>query len=273
MLLHFAAGNGAEIQAPVSLHKTVGQRVQSELTTVFYISRGPVCCWNHFYGCWWTHGNFPAKQPCPVPKSIVVGVIAGLCLPEGCERGTLWSVTGCAVSTVGRMVLQKAKHTSQASKSVGRAAYSIPPWLTATSVFASREQHQVHTRVVFLSKRRKKAGNVCVPNLLALVKRFSILSVLISCFCRAESSFPRSPLCLFPAWLNGSLPKTFRVSAQLFSSLSPILCPSLLGPHVLPVLLSPVQPREGWWLWRVKEKPCSTFSTELKGFHSTQRGS
>lgn len=44
-----------------SLHKKVGQRVQSELTTVFYISQGPVYCWNHFYGSWWTHGNFLAK--------------------------------------------------------------------------------------------------------------------------------------------------------------------------------------------------------------------
>lgn len=154
MLLHFAAGNGAEAQAPVSLHKTVGRRVQSELTTVFYISRGPVCCWNHFYGCWWTHGNFLAKQPCHVPKSSVVGVIAGLCLPGSCERGSLWSVTGCAVSTMGRMVLQKAKHTSQTNKSVGRAAYSILPWLAATSVFASREHHRVHPRLVFLLKRR-----------------------------------------------------------------------------------------------------------------------
>lgn len=123
---------------------------------------------------------------------------------------------GRAVSTVGRMVLQKAKHSSQASKSVGRAAYSIPPWLTATSVFASREQHRVQPRVVFLSKRRKKAGNACVPNSVPLVKRFSILWVLISCFCRAVSPFPLRPLCLFPAWLRRESPQNFHGFSSTF---------------------------------------------------------
>lgn len=126
MLLHFAAGNGAEAQAPVSLHKTVGRRVQSELTTVFYISRGPVCCWNHFYGCWWTHGNFLAKQPCHVPKSSVVGVIAGLCLPGSCERGSLWSVTGCAVSTMGRMPIAEGQAHQSDQQKCGKSSLLHP---------------------------------------------------------------------------------------------------------------------------------------------------
>lgn len=66
---------------------------------------------------------------------------------------------------------------------------------------------------------------MCVPNPAPLLKHFSILSVLISCFCRAESSFSRSSLCLFPAWLNGNLPKTFGFQLTSFAHFPPFCAP------------------------------------------------
>lgn len=59
------------------------------------------------------------------------------------------------------MVLQKAKHTSQASKSVGRAAYCIPPRLTATE-YLHQENNIGYIHELFSSQKGGRKLATCV---------------------------------------------------------------------------------------------------------------
>lgn len=75
----------------------------------------------------------------------------GLCLSGSCEEGFCSLLLGM----LGRMVLQKAKHPSQARKSEGRAVYCIPPWalIHIRRAYLHQTSHIVYIHELFSSQK------------------------------------------------------------------------------------------------------------------------